>query len=309
MKSETFTFKGIGDMDIFTYKWSPEDENKIKGVVQIAHGMSESAERYESVAKELTEAGYIVYGDDHRGHGQTAKEIDSLGCLNEDCFNLMVEDIYKLSKIIRDENPNLPIFLLGHSMGSFLTQRFICLYGDKLSGTILSGSNGSQGIIADIGRIVARREIKKLGRDKKSTLMSRLSFGGFNRAFKPNRTEFDWLSRDEKEVDKYIENPYCGYIYNTGFYYDLLGGLKLIARKEEVNKIPKDLPIYIFSGDKDPVGNFGKGVLKLVNLYKSVGIEDLEYKLYKDGRHEMFNEINKEEVVKDLIVWLDKHIN
>jgi len=308
MKIETFTFKGMRDIDIFTYKWSPEKETKIKGVIQIAHGMAEYGARYERAALRLTEAGFIVYASDHRGHGQTAKGVDKLGYLEGDCFNLMVEDMYRLLKIIKNENANLPIFLLGHSMGSFLTQRFICLYGRELNGALLSGSNGSTGIMADIGRIIAKFIMKIYGREQKSTLLDKLTLGGFNKSFKPNKTTFDWLSCDEKEVEKYINDPYCGYIYNAEFYYDLFGGLKLIARKEEINKIPKDLPIYIFSGDKDPVGKFGRGVSKLVDAYKRAGIKDLVYTLFKGGRHEMLNEKNREEVINNLIEWLGKHI-
>lgn len=308
MKRETFMYEGVGSIKIFTYKWSPEVDTKIKGVIQIAHGMSETIARYGRTAEFLTEAGFIVYGSDHRGHGQTADDEKKLGYLEEDCFNLMVEDMHRLLNIIKKENGNLPIFLLGHSMGSFLTQRFICLYGKELDGAILSGTNGSMGIMADIGRNVAKIIMSIYGKDQKSTLLDKLTLGGFNKSFKPCRTDFDWLSRDEKEVDKYVKDPCCGYVYNSSFYYDLLGGLKLIAKEEEINKIPKGLPIYIFSGDKDPVGKFGIGVLKLVNAYKRAGIEDLDYILYKDGRHEMLNEKNREEVIKNLIEWLDKHI-
>jgi alpha-beta hydrolase superfamily lysophospholipase len=157
----------------------------------------------------------------------------------------------------------------------------------RIKGTILSGTNGSIGVMADVARIIAKREIKRIGRSEKSERLDKLSFGGYNRAFKPNRTKFDWLSRDEKEVDKYIEDPFCGTIFTAGFFYDLLGGLKLIANKNEIIKIPKDLPIILFSGDKDPVGKNGRGVLRLVKTYKKLGIKDLTYKLYTEGRHEM----------------------
>ncbi len=308
MIKDTFSFKDEDGLEIFVYKWSPENNKKAKAVIQIAHGMAETAARYEKLGEELTKEGYIIYANDHRGHGKTAREVDKLGDLGENGFLAMADNMYQLTEIIKKENPKLPIFLLGHSMGSFLTQRYICLYGKELKGAILSGTNGNIGVMADVGRIIAKREIKRIGRSGRSEKLDKLSFGGYNRAFKPNRTKFDWLSRDEKEVDKYIENPFCGTIFTAGFFYDLLGGLKLIANKNEISKIPKDLPIYMFSGDKDPVGKNGRGVLRLVKAYKKLGIKDLTYKLYTEGRHEMLNELNSDEVIKDLLLWLEDHL-
>ncbi len=308
MISESFNFKGKGDIEIFVYKWLPDKSKEVKGVVQIAHGMAETAARYESFADELTKDGFIVYANDHRGHGKTAGEIEKLGELGEDGFNSMVEDMHRLNDIIKEENFNLPVFLFGHSMGSFLTQRYICLYGRELKGVIVTGTCGAQGIIIDIGRLIAKSEIKKIGRSGKSNKLYKLIFGSYNNSFKPNRTAFDWLSRDNKEVDKYIVDPFCGTVMTAGFFNDFLGGLKSIENKVEIKNVPIDLPIYIFAGDKDPVGKNGKGVLKLVKAYKKNGIKDLTYKLYKDGRHEMLNETNKEEVIGDVIKWLNAHI-
>ncbi|MBW9148842.1 lysophospholipase [Clostridium sp. CM028] len=304
---ENFKFKDKGDLEIFVYKWLPNVNVQIKGIVQIAHGMAETAARYENFASALTNDGFIVYANDHRGHGKTAGEVRKLGELGENGFNSMVENMHELNEKIKEENPNLPIFLFGHSMGSFLTQRYICLYGSGLKGAIISGSCGKQGIIIEIARLIAKREIKKNGKIAKSKKLDRLSFGRYNNSFKPNRTAFDWLSRDNKQVDKYIDDPFCGTVFTTGFFYDFLGGLKGIADDKEIKNIPKDLPIYIFSGDKDPVGKNGKGVLKLVKTYKRHGIKDLTYKLYKNGRHEMLNETNKEEVIVDVIRWIKEH--
>jgi len=270
--------------------------------------MAETSARYERFAKKLTDNGYIVYANDHRGHGKTAKVIENVGYLAEkDGFKYLVEDVHKLTEIIKKEYPNLPLFLFGHSMGSFVAQRYIMLYGNKLKGAILSGSNGKQGIILDIGLLLAKSEIRKNERRGKSPKLNKLMFGGFNNKFKNTKTEFDWLSKDEAEVDKYINDPFCGGVFTSGFYYDFLIGLKEIENNNNLRHIPKDLPIYIFSGDKDPVGKSGKGIIKLFNTYKSLNIEDVTYKLYKDGRHEMLNEINKEEVMDNIINWLNKH--
>jgi alpha-beta hydrolase superfamily lysophospholipase len=309
MKSETFTFKEGTGPDIFVYKWIPDDGVKVKAVVQIAHGMAETAARYERFAERLTGEGYLVYANDHRGHGKTAGDADRVGDLGDDGFNNMVKEMRRLQAIINEENPGLPFFLFGHSMGSFLLQRYICLYGDDLDGAILSGSNGRVGILLDIGLCIAKREAKKLGRGHRSHKLTKLSFGGYNKPFRPNRTKFDWLSRDEAEVDKYVNDPFCGGVFTAGFFRDFTGGLKIVEDKKELAGIPPELPIYIFSGDMDPVGNFGKGVMKLVKTYRKLGIKDLCYKLYEGGRHEMLNETNREEVMQDVIEWLNRHVS
>ncbi|NLL71492.1 MAG: alpha/beta hydrolase [Epulopiscium sp.] len=308
MIEKTLKLKVSDNHKIYAYNWRPENED-IKGIVQIAHGMAETSYRYKGFAKELVAQGYIVYANDHRGHGNTAISIDELGYIGPDGFNRMVEDMKEFTDFIRyKENKDLPLFLFGHSMGSFLSQRYISLYGNGIQGVILSGTSGDQGPILHVGIRIAKREVAKKGPKTRSLRLNNLSFGNYNKKFKPNRTDFDWLSRDEKEVDKYIEDPYCGEIFTTSFYYDFFRGLKEIFKKSNVEKIPKDLPIYIFTGDKDPVGSMGRGTLKLVKTYQNIGIKNLEYKLYKDGRHEMLNEINKDEVMRDVINWLNKHV-
>ncbi|MBU3155434.1 alpha/beta hydrolase [Clostridium estertheticum] len=308
MISESFTFKGKDYVEIFVYKWTPNVDVQVRGVVQLAHGMAETAARYEDFANDLTKNGFIVYANDHRGHGETAGKVETLGELGEDAFNSMVEDMHRLNSIIKEENVTLPIFLFGHSMGSFLTQRYICLYGSELKGVILTGTCGKREIIVDIGRIASKVEIMRRGRNAKSINLNKLIFGSNNNFFKPNRTLFDWLSRDNKEVDKYIENPYCGAVFTAGFFYDFLSGLKSVADAEEIKNIPNNLPIYIFGGDKDPVGKNGKGALKLVKTYEKHGVKDLTYKLYKEGRHEMLHETNKDEVTTDIIKWINAHV-
>lgn len=308
MIEETLKYKASDGQEIYAYNWRPEGDD-IKGIVQIAHGMAETSYRYKRFAERLVVQGYIVYANDHRGHGKTAASLEEVGYLGPDGFNRMVKDMKEFTDFIRDREGNeLPLFLFGHSMGSFLSQRYIGLYGNSIQGVILSGTSGNQGPILNVAIRIAKREVARKGPKTKSPHLNDLSFGSYNKKFKPSRTDFDWLSRDEKEVDKYIEDPYCGGIFTTSFYYDFFRGLKETFHKSNVEKIPKDLPIYIFAGDKDPVGNMGKGVLKLVKTYQNVGIKDLEYKLYKDGRHEMLNEINRDEVMEDVIQWLNNHI-
>ena len=309
MELKNFTFKSEEGTEVFVYNWVPDSDVKVKGVVQIAHGMAETAARYERFADFMTKNGYIIYINDHRGHGKTAGSIEKLGILaDSDGFEWMVKDVHQLSGIINKEHSELPLFLYGHSMGSYVTQRYIMLYGSELKGALLSGSNGKQGPILTIGTIVAKREIKKNGRNVKSEKLNQMSFGGFNKAFKPNRTDFDWLSRDNVQVDKYINDPYCGTVFTAGFFFDLLTGLKEAEKKENIDNVPKNLPILIFSGAQDPCGKNGKGVTRLCNTYKKHGVEDVTLKLYPEARHEVLNETNRDEVIKDVLKWVDSHL-
>jgi alpha-beta hydrolase superfamily lysophospholipase len=308
MKISNFTFKGEEDTDIYVYKYEPIEKENINGIVQISHGMSEEAARYKRFANYLTDNGYIVYINDHRGHGKSAENINRIGILAEkDSIHCIVKDLNKLTKIIKTENNGLPIFLFSHSMGSFAAQKYIIDYSEDIDGVILSGTNGLHGIEVDLGFLVAKVMSKIQGREKKAYLIDKLAFGGFNKKFKPNKSEFDWLSRDFKEVEKYIENEYCGVVFSNGYFYDLFKLFKEIRNINNLKKINSKLPIYIFAGDKDPVGKFGKGITKLYENYKKVGIENVEFKLYSGGRHEMLNEINKDEVINDTINWIKQN--
>ena len=199
MKLIEATYKDNENAEIHYYKWIPD--TSIKGAVQISHGMAETAKRYQRLASHLTDEGYIVYANDHRGHGKTAGFIENIGYLGDnDGFKWLVNDMYQLSLIIKKENPSVPLFLFGHSMGSFLCQRYIELYGNEINGVILSGTNGKQGPILNLGLLISRLEIILKGRKAKSKILNDMCFGGFNKNFNPARTEFDWLSRDTHEV-------------------------------------------------------------------------------------------------------------
>lgn len=306
MKREEFTFTDAEGVEIFCWSCSPVASVAARAVVQISHGMAELSSRYERLAEALTSAGYEVYANDHRGHGRTALSVENVGHPGDsEGFSWMVEDMHQLSGIIRSEHPDLPIFLLGHSMGSFLAQRYAQLYGGELKGLVLSGTNGKQGLALDLGIMTARAEIALRGRKAKSPVLNALSFGSFNKSFRPARTNFDWLSRDAEEVDKYISDEYCGGVFTAGFFHDFFKGLKEIEKASNMAEIPRELPVYIFSGEKDPVGGFTKGVMRLVEAYRSLGMKDVTYRFYKDGRHEMLNEINRSQVISDLIGWLN----
>ncbi|WP_018756283.1 alpha/beta hydrolase [Paenibacillus terrigena] len=308
MKTTNFTLQDEERFNLYIYHWRPDaDDASCKGVVQIAHGMAETAARYARFAEALTEQGYIVYAHDHRGHGRTAASTEDLGHPGDDGFNWKVKNMAQVSKHIRNAHPTIPLYLMGHSMGSFLTQKYMVEYPHLVDGIILSGTNGPRGLLGP-GRAIAKLEMTLRGDRHPSKLLNDMSFGSFNRAFRPTRTEFDWLSRDAAEVDKYIADPYCGFLCTSGFFYHFFGLLQEIHQPEQLQRIPKDLPIYVFSGDRDPVGLHGKGVRQLLKLYQELGLSNVRSKLYRDGRHEMLNEINRDEVTNDTIAWLDHQI-
>ncbi|WP_199622009.1 alpha/beta hydrolase [Paenibacillus alkalitolerans] len=307
MLRETFTFEDPVGSHIFVYKWSPEEdaEAPVRGVVQLAHGMVETAARYERFAEMLTKAGYVVYANDHRGHGMTAGKPDNVGVIGEDGFNWMVNNMRQLNGIIRDAYPDVPVFLFAHSMGSFLAQRYCCLYGETIAGAVFSGTSGKVGPLIHLAVYLAKREMRRRGKHSRSKLLNALVFGQYNNAFRPARTDFDWLSADPDEVDKYIADPYCGAVVTAEFYYELFRWQRDNYKPELLRNIPKRLPVHLMSGDRDPLGKNGKGVLELFRTFVNIGIKDVTCKLYPQGRHEMLNEVNREEVMQDVVNWLD----
>jgi len=307
MKSENFRLKSNGK-PIFAYKWSPEDLTEAEGVVQISHGMAEHGERYEEFAEHLVDSNYIVYANDHRGHGKTAEDVNGLGHFaDENGWSLVVDDMHNLTNKIIEDHPELPIFLFGHSMGSLLSRDFISKYENELEGTILSGTSGDPGAMSNILITIAKIKSFFGSKDSECKFLNNLIFGQYNDNFKPTRTDFDWLTRDESEVNQYIEDPYCGNPGSAQFFIDLFTGLKRVSRMENAKRIPKDLPILLISGENDPVGDFGDGVMETHNLLTKAGVKDVSYKLYKEARHEILNEINKDEVVRYIIDWLKDH--
>lgn len=274
------------------------------GVVQIAHGMGEHAERYDRVAARLNQAGWAVIASDHRGHGQT--DPDALGDLGADGWNRVVADLYEINRFCAASYPGVPLVLLGHSMGSMLAQQYVYRHGRSLDALVLSGSPGfapmSQSLL---GRGVALVERRRLGPTSQSPVLQRLLFGGANKPFDgPEATGFEWLSRDAGEVAKYIDDPGCGFVIATGSLIDMYRGTNQASRPEAVARIPGTLPIFVFSGADDPVHGEQRNLQRMVSCYRDAGLE-VHYRVYPSGRHEMFNETNRDEVMDDLIAWLE----
>jgi alpha-beta hydrolase superfamily lysophospholipase len=287
------------------YAWLPISEPD--AVLHIAHGMAEYAERYADIAQMLVQKNIAVYAHDQRGHGNAVTSINELGIVKSNWFYQQIEDIHLAIQFLRKKHSGKKIFLLGHSMGSFICQRYFQIYGKEIDGLILSASNGKQDPLMSAGIAIAWLQIKILGPRYRSKLIDTLSFGKFNAAFNPNRTKYDWLSRSNKEVDKYITDPQCGFICSAQFFYYFFKGIKDAFQKEKIKNMPNSIPVYAFAGDQDPVGLASKGFLTLIENWKEAGVKDLSYNLYKGGRHEMMNETNREEVITDLVSWIKNH--
>lgn len=305
MSFQTDTYQSFNGETIFYYKWPANKKKYLKGIIQISHGVGEHAGRYQSVAKLLQKKGFEVYANDHRVHGVSAKSHDHLGFYDgDDYFSDAILDMRKLTEIIKKEHPDKKIILFGHSMGSLLSREYVTLYSGDVEALILSGTASFMKGLGTVGLISAKVFSKLNGKHRSNEILKNLFFNQFNKKFKPNRTKVDWISSDEKQVDVFEADPLRIEDFSLSVFLDILKGSKKINKPPTFENTPKNLPIYIFSGDKDPVGEMGKGVKKVAANYRKAGINDLTLKLYQGGRHEMLNEVNKNEVEQDLLKWL-----
>ncbi len=303
-----FKFTGADNLELQGIKWD-QVENP-KAVLQISHGMAEHVSRYNEFAEFLNSNGIIVYGHDHRGHGDSVKSPEDYGYFSsENGWNKLVEDLHTLTLQIKEENPELPVYIFGHSMGSFALRDYLTRYGDSINGAIICGTGNNPKWLNHVALWMAKRECIKKGPRHRSTLMTNLSFGSFNKKFKPNKTEFDWLSRDEIQVYKYIEDPQCGMVFTSQFYVDFLSGILELSKQENVDKIPKDRPYLFISGERDPLSNHGEAIHQIFNQFKKAHILKVQVKIYPEARHELTNEVNREEIYGDVLQWLNLNIN
>jgi len=297
-----------GLSDIFARSWVPEDETKIKAVFQIAHGMAEHGERYENFANFLCENGYAVFLNDHIGHGKSVASDADLGYFGErDGWLSFINDAKLLTDIARAEYPDKPVVFFGHSMGSFIARKYAEKFGGDLAGAIFcgtSGANPAAGVAIKLANIIA----KSKGSRFRSEFINKLAFGPYNKKVEKVRTPFDWLSRDNKQVDKYIADKYCGFLFTAVGYRDMFMVLQSVSGKSWYENLPFVLPIMLISGQMDPVGTYGKGIQQVCQDLKSSGHKNVTMKLYKDDRHEILNELDKETVYKDVVDWADKVI-
>lgn len=307
MRVENFELTTTDGLPLFVRSWCPGAENT-KAVVQIAHGMAEHSARYAWLAATLNNAGYAVYANDHRGHGQTAvlQQQPHGYFASQQGWSKVVDDLATVTQHIKTAHPDMPIILLGHSMGSHVGQSYLIRYGQNLAAAMLSGTTGATGPMRYLGKLVALLEKVRVGPKGVSMLLDGSSYDAFNKPFKPQRTRFDWLSRDPQQVDLYVDDPWCGFSCSPSMWYDLLGGLGFNERDSNLANIDKNLPVYLITGEKDTSNGGLPGVEALAQRYIKAGLSDVTVKSYPDGRHEMFNETNREEVAADTISWFDQ---
>ncbi len=295
-----------GNTDITYYIYEPTCT--IRAILQVCHGMYEYLDRYQDFIQNMTSHGILVCGNDHLGHGNSIKSMDDLGQLSEEKgWQNLVLDVKHLTDLIQKNYPSIPIFIFGHSMGSFLLRAYLTQYGSNLYGVIMSGTSGFNPA-AGFGEFLIKRIYKRKGPLFRSKSFHRIMFGGFNKYFMKDASVVAWLTRDKTIVEKYINDSKCNFVYTTNGFLNIIKLQRFVTSKVWANKIPKQVPILLISGDMDPVGNYGKGVKQTYRQLKQAGVESVSIKLYKDGRHEMHNELNKEDVYKDVIDWMNQFI-
>lgn len=297
-----FSFPSCGAGSIHCYVWEPEGE--IKGVVQIVHGIAEYMPRYDDFARFLNSKGLVVVGEDHMGHGNSLAQGEVKGYFTGGWLSA-VADTHTLQRKMAEEYAQLPYFLLGHSMGSFMVRTFLFTYPDAgLRGALLSGTGWQPGFALAAGKAMCRAEAKRHGLTATSERINKLMFGSYCKGIDPVRTPHDWITSVDAVVDAYEEDPLCGFDATIGLSMDMLDGLKLIEDRKNLEKMPKSLPVLFYSGDHDPVGAMGKGVEKSYRAFRAAGMENVTIKLYPGGRHEMHNEKNHTEVYADVWNWI-----
>lgn len=302
----SFSFKSSSKLcDIHAYSYFPDKNVELKGVIQIAHGMAEHHERYEDFVDFLNSNGYAVYINDHLGHGKSVANDEELGYFGKsDGYLNLVSDMKKLTDIILKECPDVPVILFGHSMGSMLARVYTEKYGKNLKAAIYCGTCGSNPA-AKPGIAIVKTIAKLKGDHHRSEFINKLAFGTYNKKCTPKRTAFDWLTTDNDIVDKYIGDPYCGFLFTTYGYRDLMSMIVTINRSDWYTSVPLELPIYLIAGEDDPVGNYGKGVKEVYNYLVDTKHTDVSIKLFSGDRHEILNEKDKNDVYKNILSWLN----
>lgn len=298
-----------GKTQIHGYCWSSQDVEDVKAVVLLAHGMEEHIERYDDFARFLVSQGFLVFGHDHLGHGESVNDPSEWGCLPvDDGATILVEDLHRLRSLASARcKPGTPCFVFGHSMGSFVVRSYIARHGDGLAGAIICGTGFIPTATSRAGNMAAHLIAAMRGADYQSTLLDNMGVGAYNKSIESPRTRVDWLSYDEENVDTYLADERCGFMFSTGGYATVTALTGEVCSKQCAASIPKSLPLLYISGVDDPVGSMGKGVEASAALARDAGVEDVEVKLYEGMRHEILNEADKQLVYEDVAGWLDKH--
>jgi len=308
MVKNEFTFPSAdGKTPIHAVEWLPE--GPVRAVLQISHGVAEYILRYEPFAAYLTERGFAVVGHDHLGHGgSVAPGGARLYFGPKGSWRWVVDDIETRRRLGREQFPDVPYFLLGHSMGSFLARTYLIRYPGTVDGAVIMGTGQQSPALIAGSKLIAAVESLRIGEDKASPLVEKLAFGAYNKRFAPNRTANDWLSVSEANVDRYLANPLCGGTPTSGLFREMLGGLTFIARPENLANMDKSVPVLFISGAMDPVGDCGRGVRRAYESFRKAGVRDVSLKLYPELRHEILCEDCRETVFSDILQWLESKL-
>ncbi|MBR5125548.1 MAG: lysophospholipase [Oscillospiraceae bacterium] len=301
---QDFWFDSCGAGKIHCCKWTPEGEPK--AVLQIVHGIAEFVERYDTFANYLTNLGFVVVAEDHMGHGQSINGDGIQGYFHGGWFNA-VADTYQLLQDTQREYPYLPYILFGHSMGSFMTRTILCKYPDSgIAGAVICGTGWQPTFALPALLKVVGGICKKTGETNPNEKLQGLVFGSYNKKVEHPRTPFDWLTRDKEIVDAYIAHPLCGFTASCGLLRDMMSGIYYNQQPEHLAMMKKDLPVFFIAGGDDPVGPYGKGVETCAAAFRKAGMTDVSVRIYPLCRHEILNEINKEEIFEDVAQWIEK---
>ena len=308
MKREFYYLSKDEKTQIHAIEWKPE--GKPKAVVQLCHGMVEYIDRYHDFADYLSKNGYYVVGHDHLGHGKSIVSTAQLGFFHETKGNeCVIGDIHQLRVRTEEMYPNIPYFMLGHSMGSFLVRQYLGFYGAGLTGAIIMGTGNQPTIILQAGKLVCKVTALFKGWKCRSGLVDSMAVGSYNKEFEKETDGSNWLSRNPENVTQYRNDLLCGYMFTVNAYYHMFDGMVKMNAQEKAGRIPRGVSIAFVAGKDDPVGNFGKGVREVYKKYKQMGVQDVKIRLYENDRHEILNELDREVVYQDLLMWLDKRCN
>lgn len=295
---------------MYTYLFIPDI--KPKAIVQIVHGLGEHAGRYKEIAEKLNKEGFLVCADDHRGFGRSTVSKDQMGHMaDKNGHELIIEDMKHLMVNTKADYPNLPYFMMGHSMGSFLTRGFLIKYHKDLNGAIIMGTRGKPKGIETLGKTIANIQKSLFGGRKRAYLLDKLSVGGYGKKYFPkDKSDLAWLTSDKEEIKKAQEDEYfADKPASIETYVQLFELIDKISDKNNYSSMDKNFPILLISGDRDPVGDMGKGVKWVYEMYKSLGLNDVNISLYKDGRHEILNDVQRDDVANEIIAWLNTHMS
>lgn len=294
---------------IHAVKWIPDVEKPVC-IFQIVHGMAEHIERYDEFAGFLAEKGILVVGEDHLGHGKSVPEGGRYGYFcEEDAASVLVRDVHRLKKIMQEQYPGILYLIMGHSMGSFITRNYLFNYGSGIDGAVIVGTGMQSKFTLMAARTVTAVQKVFCGSRHVGKFIDKASFGKFNDRFRPARTAFDWLSRNEENVDRYIADPLCGFVFTLNGFAALFKLIHNCYDAGKLEKMPKQLPVLLVSGADDPVGNYGKSVEKVYRSYQEIGMQNVQMRLYEKDRHELLNEIDREQVYGDIYRWILRNIS